>query len=39
MIKITTYKNFGSAGQQMTVENVILDNQSGHIEIGEVEWK
>ena len=38
-IKVTTYKNFGRSNQQITVGNVIMDNQEGSIEIGEVIWK
>ena len=38
-IKITTFKNFGRHDQQISIENVIMDNQSGTIEIGEVSWK
>jgi TonB-dependent SusC/RagA subfamily outer membrane receptor len=38
MIKITTFKNFGRSNQEILVENVIMDNQGGDVEIGEVSW-
>jgi hypothetical protein len=38
MIRITTFKNLGKPGQSLSVENVIMDNQNGDIEIGEVKW-
>ena len=38
VIKITTFKNLGKAGQAIQVENVIMDNQYGEVEIGEVKW-
>jgi TonB-dependent SusC/RagA subfamily outer membrane receptor len=38
MIRIVTFKNFGKTGQSLEVENVIMDNQNGIIEIGEVKW-
>ena len=37
-IRIVAFKNFGKPGQQIKIENVIVDNQSGEVEIGEVKW-
>lgn len=37
-IKLTIYKNFGRPGQSMTVKNIIMDNQTGMIEIGEIKY-
>lgn len=38
MIKIMTFRNFGKANQGIEVRNVIMDNQYGEVEIGEVKW-
>jgi len=38
VVKITLFKNFGNPNQSMVIENVIMDNQNGEIEIGEVIW-
>jgi TonB-dependent SusC/RagA subfamily outer membrane receptor len=38
MVRITTFKNFGKADQRLEIENVIMDNQNGNIEIAEVKW-
>jgi TonB-dependent SusC/RagA subfamily outer membrane receptor len=38
MVRITVYKNFGRKDQTVEVQNVILDNQSGSIEIAEIKW-
>lgn len=38
-IKVTVYKNFGKPDQTITVENLIMDNQHGVIEIADVKWK
>jgi TonB-dependent SusC/RagA subfamily outer membrane receptor len=38
MIKIMTFRNFGKANQAIEVENVIMDNQYGEVEIGEIKW-
>ncbi|HEX6333646.1 MAG TPA: VIT domain-containing protein [Flavisolibacter sp.] len=38
MVRITTYRNFGRPEQSVHTENVILDNQNGHLEIAEVKW-
>ena len=37
-IRIIAFKNFGKQGQQIKIDNVIMDNQYGEIEIGEVKW-
>jgi len=37
-IRIITFKNFGKTGQQIKIDNVIMDNQYGEVEIGEVKW-
>jgi TonB-dependent SusC/RagA subfamily outer membrane receptor len=38
MLRIICFKNFGKANQSMSVQNVIMNNQSGTVEIGEVQW-
>jgi TonB-dependent SusC/RagA subfamily outer membrane receptor len=38
LVKITTFRNFGRPGQTIEIENVIMDNQYGTIEIAEVLW-
>ena len=38
-VRITSFKNFGKKGQSIEVQNVIMDNQNGLVEIGEVEMK
>jgi hypothetical protein len=37
-VRITIFRNFGKTGQAIEMENVVLDNQNGNIEIGEVKW-
>lgn len=37
-IKLTIYKNFGRPNQTETIESIIMDNQKGQIEIGEVKF-
>jgi tetratricopeptide (TPR) repeat protein len=37
-IRIIVFKNFGKPGQEIKIENVIMDNQYGEVEIGEVKW-
>jgi len=37
-IRIVAFKNFGKKDQSISVENVVMNNQSGEIEIGEVSW-
>ena len=32
------YKNFGKENQSIEIENVMMDNQYGEVEIGEVKW-
>ena len=39
VIRIVAFKNFGKDNQRIEVQNVIMNNQSGEIEIGEVEWR
>jgi TonB-dependent SusC/RagA subfamily outer membrane receptor len=36
VIKVVVYKNFGKANQTMTIQNIMMDNQRGDIEIAEV---
>lgn len=38
VIRILTFKNSGKENQTLEVENVIMDNQYGDVEIGEVKW-
>jgi TonB-dependent SusC/RagA subfamily outer membrane receptor len=37
-IRIIAFRNFGKQGQQIKIDNVIMDNQYGEVEIGEVKW-
>ncbi len=36
--RVVTFKNLGRNNQSLQIENMILDNQYGHIEIGQVKW-
>lgn len=36
VIRLTVYKNFGKPDQTVTVENIMMDNQHGEVEIAEV---
>ena len=38
MIRIISFKNFQQTGQVLSIENVIVDDQYGVVEIGEVKW-
>ncbi|MBC7875132.1 MAG: TonB-dependent receptor plug domain-containing protein, partial [Ferruginibacter sp.] len=38
IVKITTFRNFGKIDQTLEVENVIMDNQHGNVEIAELKW-
>ena len=38
MYRIITYRDFGRKNQRLEVKNVIMNNQAGRVEIGEVEW-
>ncbi|MDX2047185.1 MAG: VIT domain-containing protein [Chitinophagaceae bacterium] len=38
VIRIRTFRNFGKANQSIKVENVMMDNQYGEVEIGEEKW-
>lgn len=38
VIRIRKFKNFGKENQSIEVENVMMDNQHGEIEIGEIKW-
>lgn len=38
IIRIKTFKNFGKADQTICIENIVMDNQYGEIEIAEVRW-
>ena len=38
VVKITIFKNWGKSNQTIEVENIIMDNQYGEVEIGEVKW-
>jgi hypothetical protein len=33
-----TFKNFGKKGQAISIENVIVDNQNGVVDIAEVRY-
>ncbi|MEI9913009.1 MAG: TonB-dependent receptor plug domain-containing protein [Bacteroidota bacterium] len=39
VIRIRTFKNFGSGNQEISIENVVMDNQYGEIEIAEIKWQ
>ncbi len=39
VVRIRTFKNFGKANQSIEVENVMMDNQYGEVEIAEVKWQ
>ncbi len=38
IMRIIVFKNFQRAGQTIEIKNVILDNQYGEVEIGEITW-
>jgi tetratricopeptide (TPR) repeat protein len=38
VVKIMTFKNLGKPNQTIEIENVIMDNQHGEVEIGEVKY-
>jgi TonB-dependent SusC/RagA subfamily outer membrane receptor len=38
MIRIVSFKNFGKKGQAISIENVIVDNQNGVVDIAEVRY-
>jgi hypothetical protein len=38
LVRMVTFKNFGRPNQSIEVENVIMDNQYGEVEIGETKW-
>ncbi|HEY2720184.1 MAG TPA: VIT domain-containing protein [Chitinophagaceae bacterium] len=38
VIRIVSFKNFGKADQSIDIDNVIMNNQNGDIEIGQVKW-
>lgn len=38
VVRILSFKNSGKANASLAVENVIMDNQYGEVEIGEVNW-
>jgi TonB-dependent SusC/RagA subfamily outer membrane receptor len=39
VIRISVYKNFGKPNQQVEIRHVMMDNQKGIVEIGEVSWE
>jgi TonB-dependent SusC/RagA subfamily outer membrane receptor len=38
-IRMVTFRNFGKTNQTIKVENVIMDNQFGEVEIGGIKWQ
>jgi len=38
VVRMVTFKNFGRPGQSIKSEIIIMDNQYGEVEIGEVKW-
>lgn len=39
VVRIISFKNYGKKDQSISVQNVLMNNQSGEIEIGEVKWR
>ncbi|MBC7948385.1 MAG: TonB-dependent receptor plug domain-containing protein [Chitinophagaceae bacterium] len=39
VVRLVTFRNFGKVNQSIKIENVIMDNQYGEVEIGEVKWQ
>lgn len=39
VFRIMYFKNFGKENQEITIENVTMDNQYGEVEIGEIKWE
>ncbi len=37
-IRIMTFRNFGRKNQSIAIENVVMDNQYGEVEIAEIKW-
>jgi TonB-dependent SusC/RagA subfamily outer membrane receptor len=37
-MRVMTFKNFGKEGQSIQIENVIMDNQSGVVDIAEIKY-
>jgi len=38
VVRIRKFKNFGKDNQSIEIENVIMDNQNGEVEIAEITW-
>jgi len=38
MVRVIVFKNFGTTAQTLEIKNVIMDNQSGQVEIARTEW-
>jgi tetratricopeptide (TPR) repeat protein len=38
MVRIICFRNYGRKEQKLSIQNVIMNNQNGVVEIGEVEW-
>jgi TonB-dependent SusC/RagA subfamily outer membrane receptor len=38
VIRVMKFKNFGKENQSVEIENVMMDNQYGEVEIAEVKW-
>jgi TonB-dependent SusC/RagA subfamily outer membrane receptor len=38
MIRLVVFRNFGKQGQKIEVQNVMMNNQEGQVEVGVVEW-
>lgn len=38
IVRIISFKNFQRTGQALNIENVIVNNQYGEVEIGDVNW-
>lgn len=37
-VRVITFRNFQQPGQKLEIQNIIMDNQYGAIEIGSVDW-
>lgn len=38
VIRVIVFKNFGKPGQSIEIQNIMMDNQNGEIEIAETNW-
>lgn len=38
LLRVIIFKNFGKPGQSIEIQNVMMDNQNGEIEVAETSW-